>query len=473
MVKGDVVRQTNLFLQAVLLLGACTVASGEEVSVRVFSEATINSSIDGMHDGYEIQADPEDANNLIVCGMRWDSKDNASYGFLYSSQDGGKTWSMVLEDKHTTWVSEESCAFGVHGVAYFVAAASKVDDAGTHHGQGTTRIYVSRDAGRTWTLGIETGWTDFSASVVDRDPGPDQNRLYVFFNDPSLFYLSVGNQAALDKLPKVGQDAGSSIGLISYRDGDTAVSGPFFNPQMYRLLLHGSFPGQNLILKDRSLLTLFWSKKRVFDEEHKRDKVQFIFASQHTDRNRKTLSEPVTVYSFYSDESKCDSYLSAPAVYDPSTNTIYLTYLDGPKDRCMLMLATSSDDGKSWSAHPWTERIVPGSEVVKARDTDYQSLDLARNRDGVMALSWHDASTSCWYISVSTDNGQSYSHPEQLSCSPDGDGKYRINNAYLGLKIDQAKPDVFAQFRVDNSIYIASSHVSGMSASTDGAFLPV
>ena len=90
----------------------------------------------GWYPWYQVAADPTDPERLIVCGSKWDAKDNALYGFVFSSLDGGQSWHTALEDKNSTWVSEQSCAFGVNGKAYFVSEASKVIDGSPHHDVG-------------------------------------------------------------------------------------------------------------------------------------------------------------------------------------------------------------------------------------------------------------------------------------------------------------------------------------------------
>jgi hypothetical protein len=456
--------------------------------IRILSEAVASPPQGGSHSWYDIEADPENANNLITCGMRWDAKDNANHGFVYSSQDGGETWHVAIEDKHTSWVSEESCAYGVHGVAYFIADASKIDDAGgLHHDQGTTRIYVSHDSGKSWALGTETGWTDFSASVVDSNPGPNQNRLYIFFNNLWTYYSSIHDQGKPEHLPtftdKVSDfdTAGNTIGLISYKNGDTHTEGPLYNDNMYKLRLHGSYPSQNLLLRDGSLVTLFWSKRRVFSADGKRNGREFLFAAQHTDPQRGTLSDPViirqTLESPGSQPSACDSYLSAPAVYDTTKNTIYTAYLDGQNSHCTLMLAESTDNGATWSSHQWIEKIDPGADPAKSPQREYVSLALARNRDGVMSLLWRDSESSdCWNFAISTDDGATYSHPTEIStCSPAQDTKYSLTSASLNLYIAQAspsRPGDYAGFLIDNQGNFGSNHTSGIAVSPDGVFHP-
>jgi hypothetical protein len=451
---------------------------------RVISEAVVSPPQSGGHDQYDIEADPDNANNLIACGMKWNALDNAYYGYVYASQDAGTTWHTALEDTHSKWVSEESCAFGVHGVAYFIADASKIDNTGElHHDHGTTRIWVSHDSGRTWTLGTTAGWTDFSASVVDRNSGPDQNRLYVFFNSLWMYYISIDDKQALDRIPKSSKEgaAGSTIGLISYKDGDDKAREPIFDPGMYKQLYHGSYPSQNLLLKDGSLLTLFWSKVRLLNPDGSRKGRKIVLAAQHTEPDRKAVSEPVNIFTFPDisgqSKAKCDSYLSAPATYNFVTNTVYATYLDGSNGECTLMLAKSIDNGQTWSAHPWVEKADSHAKDATPTQHDYDALAMARRDDGTLALLWHDSDQpDCWLFSTSTDSGETYSHPQQIStCTSGNDGKYRLTAAGLDLHISQANsstPSDDADLQIKNHFGFGNSHTSGIAVTGDGVFHP-
>jgi hypothetical protein len=470
-----------------LALSNCRVMLAQ--AITVLSESVVSDAMRDSHEWYNIAADPEDANYLIACGMKWDSRDNAQYGFIYSSEDGGKIWHVAFEDKHSKWVSEESCAFGAHGVAYFVADASKIDAVGRpHHDQGTTRIYVSQDAGNSWSLGAETGWTDFSASVVDRNPGPDQNRFYIVFNNLWNYYSSIHDQGKLASLPKPTDKvsefdtAGNSIGLISYRDGDKRISGPILDPEMYKLRLHGSYPGQNLMLKDGSLLTLFWSKRRVFDRNGKRNGREFLFAAQHTDPQRKSLSEPVIIQHWLEapdqPEMKCDSYLAAPAAYDPASNTVYAAYLDGSGGKCSLMLARSNDDGQTWTSSLWKEKLMPGGENAIPPEHDYNGLALARRNDGTLSLLWNDSDKpGVWLFAISTDDGKTYDPPQQISITPAGDGRFHLSSGSLDFYVNQAREDIQtddASMRILNhNGGVGTVHTNGIAVTSDGVFHPI
>ena len=70
--------------------------------------------------------------------------------------------------------------------------------------------------------------------MVDTVPGPNQNRLYTFFNDDDF--------GKIDPAKEQSEPNGNRIGLISFKDGDQQVTGPIVNPKMRALGLQGSYP---------------------------------------------------------------------------------------------------------------------------------------------------------------------------------------------------------------------------------------
>ncbi len=412
-------------LLAFVCLSVASLAAAQDFTIE--NNVAANPPGGGWYPWYEIHADPENAQNLIICGSRWDAKDNAQYGFVYSSIDSGKTWQTALEDKNSTWVSEESCAFGVHGVAYFVTDASKVDEKGMlHHEDGTTRIYATHDSGRTWKEAIKTGWTDYSSSVVDTAPGPNQNRLYIFFNNLWTFYHALGDQKALDHLPK----GGNSVGLISYKDGDKQIAGPIANPEMAAINYHGSYPAPSFLLKDGSLLTLFSSHFTTRDTNGKK-KREFVIASIRSNQQRTSLEKPVTVVTDVPEpgrEEKCGFALTSGGAYDSVHDVIYFAYpLDTGKS-CQLMLTSSKDGGKSWAAAQPAHLTGSGSESL------YEMPALAVNRDGTLGAMWQDGPDheNCWIFAASRDEGKSFGPVQKLDqCSTSARNMQPLGNAYL------------------------------------------
>lgn len=380
--------------------------------VAIRARNKISPHAGGWYPWYQVTADPTDPEKLIVCGSRWDSQDNALYGFVFSSLDGGQSWTTALEDKSSTWVSEQSCAFGVNGKAYFVSQASKVIDGSPAPEQGTTRIFVSNDAGRTWSSPAKTSSADYSASVVDTVPGPNQNRLYTFFNDP------VSN--SIDPPKEQSEPNGNRVGLISYKDGDKRVTGPIFNPKMRALGLQGTFPNPAFLLKDGSLLTLYLGGAAGAER---------ALGAVRTNRDRDELADPVIITSrkgFSQGERGEKECTGDAATYDPLQGQIYVAYqIDG---QCQLMLTTSVDGGTTWSQ---------GQPILQPDTMGYGFQDpaIAFNHNGVLGLMWRDEPTSdCWYFAASADRGKTFTPAHPLSqCVADRRLSLTESNAFLRM----------------------------------------
>lgn len=459
------------FLSSVCFAVLCIAipaVSAQEMTIH--SNIPANPVIGSWYPWYEIHNDPGDANNLIVCGARWDTKDDAQYGFVYSSQDAGKSWHPALEDNHSTWVSEESCAFGTHGVAYYIADASKVDENGMlHHELGTAYIYVSHDSGRSWKQTTKTGWTDYSTSVVDTTPGPNRNRLYVFFNDLWTFYHSLGDQKALDALPQ----GGNSVGLVSYKDGDAGIAGPVTNPNMAAIGYHGSYPAPSFLLNDGSLLTLFSSHFTTRNADKSKQR-EFLIASIRSNPERNALEKPVTVVTDtpkLGEKEKCGFGLTSAGAYDSVRDVLYFAYPIGDENSCDLMLTTSADEGKTWKP---AQRIHLPNETP---DSDYESPALAVNMNGILGLMWEDGGTGCWNFAASMTGSRYFDISKKLNdCSSPAKDVQKITSAYLwSVPFQPDSKDANGENRIAirnmKNVVWRNSHA--IAVTPDGVFHPV
>jgi len=413
----------------------------------------------GFYNWYEAAADPMDPKNLIVCGSKGVAKENARYGFVFSSSDGGLTWRQALEDQNSAWVSEQSCAFGANGRAYFVSEASKMIDGEPHHERGTTRIFMSDDAGQSWKEATKTKWADYSFSVVDTDSGDNQNRLYVFFNDVEVGTAEQGKNGTKEDRET------SRAGFLIFREGDRDVKGPIASSNMGLLGNQGSFPPTAFLLRDGSLLSLYIGEKG-------------FLGAVHTNRERSELSNPLIVArrSFLREEEPC---LDEAAAYDRLRDRIYVAYSASRGRRCRLMLTTSADGGKTWSI----------GQEISAPDTlshRFYSPAMAVSPEGILGLMWRDTPVSdCWYFAVSPDRGNAFTHSQPLSrCSDRRDVLLTESSASLimqgfvwvnsdpgaGKSLEgHAVPGV----HVVDSRNVAERNDGSLTVTSDGVFHPV
>lgn len=378
-------------LGAVLLLTP-VVSTSYAQDLRVDSKVQVSPVDGGWYPWYQLAAGPDDPNHLIVCGSRWDVRDNAFYGFVYSSSDGGRTWQPALEDKSTTWVTEQSCAFGVGGKAFLLSEASRVVDGRPNHKLGTTRVFSSADAGRSWVVAARTHWADFSASVVNTRPGPNQNRLYSFFHDFEPY--------PSEKTDRQSGGEASRISVISFKEGGTQVDGPIRNPAMDSLNYRGAYPGTVLLLKDGALLAIFMAAlktNRGWDDTINAVRLE-----------GKRLTDPVTLVRAATTTDGCyPSHLAA--TYDSVTQTVYVAYPAKTGEACGLVLRTSGDGGRTWAAEEHV--LVPGDNGAGVF-----MPAMAFSNAGVLGLIWRgNRIADCWYFSASRDGGKTFSRALPLS----------------------------------------------------------
>jgi hypothetical protein len=306
---------------------------------------------------------------------------------------------MALEDKNSTWVTEHSCAFGSNGKAYFVSEAAQVSDGVPEDpAKGVTRIFVSNDAGQTWVEAVTTGWADYSTSVVDIQPGPNQNRLYTFFG-----YFDFN---APDPAKDRANGNGSRIGVITFKDGEQQAAKPIINPNMGGLGYQGSYPQKALLLGDGSVLALYIAALKTgagLDD---------IIGAVRMGKDRLTLSDAVTVARVPIGEHASCHPAHFAAAYDPLHDLVYLAYHATMNAECQFILKTSRDGGKTWSEGKEIPR--PGTKSHR-----FFSPAMAVNRNGALGLMWRDEPVSdCWYFSTSLDDGETFSPPQALSqCS--------------------------------------------------------
>ena len=364
---------------------------------------------------FEMKADPTNKNNLIVCGAVRNARNNAYYGVVYWSHDGGRSWKEGLIDRGSSWVSEQSCAFGLRHTAYFISAASRVIDDVPHHNLGRTHIFVSRDAGATWVKTAETRWADYSNSVIVKNSGGRKPRLYVFYN-------RARNKSG-------AKNSGSSLGFFSVSEYGREISRRRIVPGMTNKDYVGVYPSSSETLDDGSAAVLY-SAARIVPEENGRTSID-IGVVRLTSRG---ISKPAVIaYPEYKlDPPACPASLSNSLAYDKTRRLLYAAYNTALPGRCAVMFVSSHDGGKSWSQpHELSDPAAPNRSMYFPT--------LAVNEAGVIGLLWRgkpESSPDCWFFSTSSD-GLRLDHRISLSPCGEDDSLSRQYSAYLATVVSQ------------------------------------
>jgi hypothetical protein len=334
----------------------------------------------GSHPWYEVHADPESSDSLVVCGTRWDSRKNAFYGFVYASSDAGANWKLVLEDTNSTWVSEHSCAFGSGHRVYFISEASKIVDGEPHHEWGRTRLYVSSDSGQHWVETIKTGWADHSATAVSASSG----RVYTFFNIPYT--------------QEMGRHPSSSVGLLVFSRDGKVVAGPFVSSEIHRLGYRGVYPFFAIGLRSGGVICLYHG---ITPDGRKQD-LAIIRAGQS-----RTPSFENTIIAQSTLGKDCSSFDRGSVAYDSEHNRLIVVYGDGCRSR-RLMLTSSNDEGRTWSK-------ALALSVSGGRDGTIVAPSLVAGSAGFLGLLWEDGWFSGRWLFSSIQNQRLVGSPVELA----------------------------------------------------------
>jgi hypothetical protein len=466
-------------LFALCVVCAClNVVDGQLVAqtITVGKPTVVSPAGGGWHPWYEIHVSPDDANNMIICGTKWLATNNAPFGFVYHSSDRGSSWTQVLEDKSSEWVTEQSCAFGVHGVAYFVSNASKMISTGSlKHELGTTRIYTSRDSGKTWTVGVQTGWTDSSTSVVDTKPGPNQNRLYVFFNGLFAFYNSLGAKELAQENDPRKANSGTRVGIVSYKDGDSAVAGPYSSIAMLAEQNHGSYPAPAFLLDDGSLFAFYVTQHKNSEGLLDRMTVEGVrIASEHSD-----VGSPVTILDPLRETDEgysqdCGYSQNIDGAYDAVRDKLYFVFPAAHDEKCRLFLVTSSDGGRSWSK---PQQLLSRDETDSSR---YRSLAIAVNRDGILAVMWEQKpSSGCWMFAIAESGSASLSRAQELgTCGAASSTSRHPSSVGSSIIQEGSSASISKQYPGTATIYLRDTQNlvwrdESIAVTPDGEFRPI
>lgn len=391
-------------LSLTLLLSALgAYADGEKRAL--LRKATV---AEGLHLWYEIKADPEDSARLIICGTKWDALANTPFGFVYFSADAAQTWRNVLEDRSSTWVTEHSCAFGPHHQAYFISDAAKETDIGTSPKGGTTRLFLSTDSGEHWAESAETGWTDYSTSAVSKTSG----KLYTFFHTSWM-----SRDASRQK--------GNDLGVAVFSPDGRTVAGPYFSSGTSDRGYTGIYPSNALSLRTGAVIALYYATRQGLNGP------EIELGTMRADQSPEpAMLRTVVAHPQIDRSGSCLNFDNGSMAYDGEHDRIFVIYQDGCQATSRVMLATSEDEGRTWS------NSVAVS-VPKNLDGRVYNPSLVVVSDHVLGLLWEDRPCSPRWLFSYIENGALSDPPVALS---GGSDKPEISNDSLWTVISQPIP---------------------------------
>jgi len=335
--------------------------------IVVGPNVTVSAGSPGReHAEYVADAHPTDPNRVMVCSMRFSPAKNQLTTVIYVTFDGGKTWSLSLEDGRSRFfrgVFDPACAYGLNSQAFFatIIAPDTVRTESTRYdvyqwwrmgGDSSMHLYRSTDDGRTWGDTVMLPLIDFETVTVDRTLSPYRGRVYIYGNTSGrgfwlIYSADSGRTWARSErtdttasLPRAGTVLPTGTLVLPYTDGIYPVT---------TVLVSTSRDG-GVHLGPR------------------------IVVSQ-VNRGECTQHGTVTMASDHST--------------GPFRGRAYAAWADQYRGKCTVHVSYSDDEGKTWSPPVnvgGDERVGPIGRLGK----DRLMPRIAVSPRGVVGVTWYD-----------------------------------------------------------------------------------
>jgi hypothetical protein len=409
------------------------------------------------HEEVYLGAHPTDPKRLLACSIvdRNRYAERAMHGVAYVTEDGGATWRHAAES--TEFNGDPMCAFAPDGRAFFLSIGT--DDENWKNVNWWMEIFRSDDGGRTWGPGEARRGGDRPYIAFDAGDGKRPAAAYVVYAIRATALDRKGpfetmRDAALPTIEVIrSNDGGRTWGKVAVGVSE----GP-------------GFPTATgaAVLSDGTLAVLWLERFTKKDESGKdvgqddRETLNVSLAAPGAEIFQPTVRVAELVGS--RPDSGTFFSFAADASRGAFRDRLYAAWTDTATPRTRILVASSSDGGRSWSA-PVAVNTEPGADPAKALD-DYQPT-VAVNRDGVVGVTWRrrtrnedDAEVR---FASSRDGGSGWS-PSILVSRPSGPVAGGLAKARLGPADDGETP---ASRREES---YKGGDTAGLAADANGVF---
>lgn len=410
---------------------------------------------------YEIHlaADPADPESLLGASMVWDAA-KGTYGVVaYASRDGGTTWKETFVMSTTGYVNDPAVAFGPGGTAYLSAFGADEGE------QVEMFVHRSPDGGQTWSGAARVPAMDREWITVDHTGGTHHGRVYIN-----------GTRGARG----IDGPGASGMSLIHSNDGGATFQGPHTlvvsDPLHYVIGM-----GNSVVLSDGTLVVLLgqWRNRDAMmrpGDDMPPGSTGWLKAVSSTDGGDTFAASSTVADWFMHFPGSMMPYLAVDASDGVFRDRIYAVWADYRSGRGEILLASSGDKGKTWSA---PVLVSDDARIEDGERRDHFMPMVAVNRDGVVGVTWYDrrdhAGNAGWMprFSASLDGGETFLPSVAASSEPFDYSRTRgmvyVNQSTAGTPRGgpvQAEV-VFHNFNT------TGGHTAGLAAAADGAFHPL
>lgn len=395
---------------ASLLIFAIQGASAQKIQVG--DDVQVSAARSNLaHFEVQLSADPKNPDLLLGCSMAFTLGTDRAETVVYLSRDGGKSWSVSLEDDPGKYSGDPSCVDGPDGMAYFAAAGYGPDL------KNSLRFYRSKDSGKTWLPPLTIQSTDREYITVNTSGGKLHGQVFVHGTE---------FESALDATTT--WSAISGVNVVRSLDQGAAFERPLRAASIGDHLVFDM--GNGVILSDGTLVVLYGEVKdrnnfRLRDAKLTEANAWLKVVKVQDGGER--LSKSTIVSDFYLAEEtpRWRHHIPALAVDQssgPFHDRLYAAWPDIRSGRSQIMLAHSEDKGKSWSS-PIVVSDDQSRPGANAGPDDFMPA-IAVNSKGVVGISWYDRRDSPdnlgWWtrFAASVDGGETFLPSVRASKAP-------------------------------------------------------
>ena len=411
-------RASLLFAAAALStpfsLAAQAITVGRNVHVSV-------ARPDDSHSEVILAADPKNAGRLLA-GVHIAFGDTiGTKSIAYASFDSGKSWRVSLERRDSTITGDAAVAYGPDGSAYFATLAR-------------WGLFRSRDGGRTWDPPSKAppayAW-DREYLVSDFTGGKYHGRVYMHatvFPVPAY----VADTAAPG--PGGGGGRESAVGLYTSTDGGSTFGNPIARLVSRPEGILGM--SNSVVLSDGTLMILYGHRKpNVAGGGGRLGIAAFtpLSAANYwlevitsTDGGE-TLNNAYRIGDYWMNRPRSEGAVIPHIAVDPGSplfkDRLYVVWSDFRSNRLEILLSYSSDKGRTWSTAVTISDDRAAADALK-NGPDNITPTVAVNKDGVVAVTWHDrrdfADNLGWNVRFRTslDGGETWMPSVKVSDKP-------------------------------------------------------
>lgn len=417
------------------------------------------------HFWWSLRTSPKAQEKMVICATRNQPRDaRLLENVIYGSTDGGQTWNEIFNDKFRSLTSEVACGIGGDGTIFFSSTS------GYNRGSNKTRtatFYRSSDDGKTWSSWALPFATDSARLTYSVESG----RVHIFFNDGDAvekiarrFVRSNDGGRTFEKekyniLGVRGETGkkriiwlGDALALESGRLGSVWLDPKYNEIQPIPLDKPATRVTYNVVEEDGSS-----NIPAIVVDELSRDLIGVA-------ANR--INEPFLKHPW-------PAIAEGPLPWNYTRNRLYLVWHDLVDGRMRVQLATSDNEGKSWSEPRIIDDALAKNEGQRGANAGQPTI--AVNRFGVVAVQWGEMNGGCWRIAISIDGGATFGPSTELDrCSyPSLLKEDRISSSLAfgrNRLANDDDPSTISFGLMDWRLYWGVAHNSGIAATAAGTF---